>query len=98
MKLQNVRAIFLKQTVETSIKLKMIETDKLSLFFSNEFPFNKEGLAEFANTFVKKFYKKGEVILKVLKIGKDWKSIDDKQLNALFDLLIVKFHNVVDKS
>ena len=98
MKLQNVRAIFLKQTVETSIKLKMIETDKLSLFFSNEFPFNKDGLAEFVNTFVKKFYKKGEVILKVLKIGKDWKSIDDKQLNALFDLLIVKFHNVVDKS
>ena len=63
MKLQNVRAIFLKQTVETSIKLKMIETDKLSLFFSNEFPFNKDGLAEFVNTFVKKFYKKGEVIL-----------------------------------
>ena len=61
MKLQNVGAIFLKQTVETSIKLKMIETDKLSLFFSNEFPFNKDGLAEFVNTFVKKFYKKGNI-------------------------------------
>ncbi|MFY7733032.1 MAG: Crp/Fnr family transcriptional regulator [Bacteroidia bacterium] len=42
----------------------MTETDKLSLFFSNEFPFNKEGLAEFINTFVKKSYKKGEIILK----------------------------------
>jgi CRP-like cAMP-binding protein len=37
--------------------------DKLSLFFSNEFPFNKEGLAEFVDTFVKKSYQKGEVIL-----------------------------------
>ena len=42
----------------------MTETDKLSLFFSNEFPFNKEGLAEFVNTFVKKSFKKGEIILK----------------------------------
>jgi CRP-like cAMP-binding protein len=42
---------------------KMTEADKLSLFFSNEFPFNKEGLAEFVNTFVKKSYKKGKVIL-----------------------------------
>lgn len=41
----------------------MVETDKLSLFFSNEFPFNKEGLAEFVNTFIKKSYKKGKVIL-----------------------------------
>lgn len=40
-----------------------METDKLSLFFSNEFPFNKEGLAEFINTFVKKSFKKGKVIL-----------------------------------
>jgi CRP-like cAMP-binding protein len=41
----------------------MTKEDKLSLFFSNEFPFNKEGLAEFVNTFVKKTYKKGKVIL-----------------------------------
>jgi hypothetical protein len=42
----------------------MIATDKLSLFFSNEFPFNKEGLEEFVHTFVIKSYKKGEIILK----------------------------------
>lgn len=42
----------------------MIAADKLSLFFSNEFPFNKEGLEEFVNTFVIKSYKKGEIILK----------------------------------
>lgn len=42
----------------------MKETDKLSLFFSNEFPFNKDGLKEFVNTFVSKSYKKGEIILK----------------------------------
>ncbi|WP_445452112.1 Crp/Fnr family transcriptional regulator [Flavobacterium sp. 25HG05S-40] len=42
----------------------MTETDKLSLFFSNEFPFNKEGLEEFVNTFVIKSYKKGQTILK----------------------------------
>jgi hypothetical protein len=36
----------------------MTKEDKLSLFFSHEFPFNKEGLAEFVNTFVKKSYKK----------------------------------------
>lgn len=41
----------------------MTETDKLFLFFSNEFPFNKEGLEEFVNTFVIKSYKKGEIIL-----------------------------------
>jgi hypothetical protein len=41
----------------------MKEADKLSLFFSNEFPFNKDGLEEFVNTFVTKSYKKGEIIL-----------------------------------
>ena len=48
---------------QITLIIKMTETDKLSLFFSNEFPFNKEGLAEFVNTFVKKSYKKGEIIL-----------------------------------
>lgn len=42
----------------------MTETSKLFLFFNNEFPFNKEGLVEFVNTFVIKSYKKGEIILK----------------------------------
>ena len=41
----------------------MKEADKLSLFFSNEFPFNKEGLEEFVNTFVIKSCKKGEIVL-----------------------------------
>ena len=31
----------------------MNEKDKLSQFFSTEFPFNKEGLEEFLNTFKK---------------------------------------------
>jgi CRP-like cAMP-binding protein len=54
----------IKRTAATTINIKMIETDKLSLFFSNEFPFNKEGLEDFVNTFVIKSYKKGEIILK----------------------------------
>jgi CRP-like cAMP-binding protein len=54
----------MKQTAATTLTIKMTETDKLSLFFSSEFPFNKEGLEEFANSFVFKSYKKGEVILK----------------------------------
>ena len=41
----------------------MKEAHKLSLFFSNEFPFNKEGLEEFVNTFVIKSCKKGEIVL-----------------------------------
>ena len=53
----------MKRIAEKTLITKMTETDKLSLFFSKEFPFNKEGLAEFVNTFVKKSYKKGEIIL-----------------------------------
>jgi hypothetical protein len=41
----------------------MTAPDQLSLFFSNEFPFNKEGLQEFVHTFVTKSYKKGAIIL-----------------------------------
>lgn len=55
---------------------KMIETDKLSLFFSNEFPFNKEGLEEFVHTFVVKSYKKGEVILKNGNSEKELRFLD----------------------
>lgn len=54
----------------------MIETDKLSLFFSNEFPFNKEGLEEFVHTFVVKSYKKGEVILKNGNSEKELRFLD----------------------
>jgi CRP-like cAMP-binding protein len=54
----------------------MTETDKLSLFFSNEFPFNKEGLEEFANNFVIKSYKKGEIILKNGNIESELRFLD----------------------
>jgi CRP-like cAMP-binding protein len=73
----------------------MTNTDKLSLFFSNEFPFNKEGLAEFVKTFVKKTYKKGKVILengntenelRFLDKGiiREYYSINDKEKNINF--------------
>lgn len=55
----------------------MTEEDKLSLFFSNEFPFNKEGLAEFVNTFVKKSYKKGSVILENGKTENELRFLDN---------------------
>lgn len=44
----------------------------------------------FANTLQQDLIKDSAAILKVLKIGKDWKSADDKQLNALYELLTVK--------
>lgn len=44
----------------------------------------------FANTLQQDLIKDSTDILKVLKIGKDWKSVDDKQLNALYELLTVK--------
>ena len=56
-------AIFPNRTAETTLKIMMKEAHKLSLFFSNEFPFNKEGLEEFVNTFVIKSCKKGEIVL-----------------------------------
>jgi CRP-like cAMP-binding protein len=68
----------------------MKETDKISLFFSNEFPFNKEGLAEFVNTFVKKSYKKGRIILenelRFLDKGiiREYYSTKDKEKNINF--------------
>jgi CRP-like cAMP-binding protein len=54
----------------------MTEADKLSLFFSNEFPFNKEGLEEFVNTFVIKSYKKGEIILENRSIENELRFLD----------------------
>ena len=54
----------------------MKESDKLSLFFSNEFPFNKEGLDEFVNTFVLKSYKKGEIILENGNIENELRFLD----------------------
>lgn len=41
----------------------MTKTDKLYIFFQDEFPFNKEGLAEFITSFEIKTYKKGTVII-----------------------------------
>jgi signal-transduction protein with cAMP-binding, CBS, and nucleotidyltransferase domain len=57
-------------------KIIMKESDKLSLFFSNEFPFNKEGLEEFVNTFVIKSYKKGEIILENESIENELRFLD----------------------
>ena len=54
----------------------MIVADKLSLFFSNEFPFNKEGLEEFVNTFLTKSYKKGEIILENGTIENELRFLD----------------------
>lgn len=55
----------------------MTETDNLSLFFSREFPFNKEGLEEFVNTFSVKSYKKGEVILRNETIENELRFLDN---------------------
>lgn len=54
----------------------MTEADSISLFFSNEFPFNKEGLEEFVNTFVIKSYKKGEIILENGTIENELRFLD----------------------
>ena len=54
----------------------MKEADKLSLFFSNEFPFNKEGLEEFVNTFTGKSFKKGEIILENGNVENELRFLD----------------------
>lgn len=54
----------------------MTETDRLSLFFSNEFPFNKEGLEEFVQTFVIKSYRKGEMILENGSVENELRFLD----------------------
>lgn len=54
----------------------MTPTDKLFLFFSNEFPFNKEGLEEFVNTFVIKSYPKGSIILENGNIENELRFLD----------------------
>ena len=54
----------------------MIVADKLSLFFSNEFPFNKEGLEEFVNTFTGKSFKKGEIILENGNVENELRFLD----------------------
>ena len=57
-------------------KITMTESDKLSLFFSNEFPFNKEGLEEFVNTFTVKSFKKGEIILENGNVENELRFLD----------------------
>jgi CRP-like cAMP-binding protein len=74
---------------ETTIKIRMTEVDKLSLFFSNEFPFNKEGLEEFVNTFVIRSYKKGEIILENGNI--------DNELRFLDQGIIREYYATTDK-
>lgn len=60
----------------TILTIKMVEADKLSLFFSNEFPFNKEGLQEFVSTFSVKSYKKGALILENGTIENELRFLD----------------------
>ena len=55
----------------------MTEKDKLSLFFSNEFPFNKEGLEEFLHSFIVKSYKKGEIILENGNMENELRFLDE---------------------
>ena len=68
---------------------KMKQADKLSLFFSNEFPFNKEGLDEFVSTFVVKSFKKGEIILENGTI--------DNELRFLDQGIIREYYATTDK-
>jgi CRP-like cAMP-binding protein len=62
----------------------MKEADKLSLFFSHEFPFNKEGLEEFVNTFAIKSYKKGEIILENGAIENELRFLDQGIIREYF--------------
>lgn len=55
----------------------MTEKDKLFLFFSNEFPFNKEGLEEFINSFTSKHYSKGHILLKNGKTENELRFLDE---------------------
>ena len=55
----------------------MSETDKLFYFFNNEFPFNKEGLDDFINTFKIKKYLKNELILKSGETEKELRFLDN---------------------
>ena len=55
----------------------MKEKDKLFLFFSNEFPFNKEGLEEFINSFTLKHYTKGHILLKNGKTENELRFLDE---------------------
>ena len=86
---------FAKTNCRITLIIKMSETDKLSLFFSNEFPFNKEGLEEFVNTFTIKSFKKGEIILENGTIDNELRFLDqgiireyyattDKEKNIIF--------------
>ncbi|WP_298115600.1 Crp/Fnr family transcriptional regulator [Flavobacterium sp.] len=58
--------------------------DKLSLFFSNEFPFNKEGLEEFVATFNRKTYTKGEIILRSESVENELRFLDQGIVREYF--------------
>lgn len=62
----------------------MTEKDKLSLFFSNEFPFNKEGLEEFINSFASKHYSKGHILLKNGKTEKELRFLDEGVIREFY--------------
>ncbi|MBB4806142.1 CRP-like cAMP-binding protein [Chryseobacterium defluvii] len=72
-----------------------MEKDKIFEFFNQEFPFNQEGLEEFAGSFTMMHYKKGDVILKQGKtenelrfldngVIREYYAIDDREKNINF--------------
>ncbi|GAB4395438.1 MAG: Crp/Fnr family transcriptional regulator [Microscillaceae bacterium] len=63
----------------------MFKPDKLLLFFSNEFPFNKEGLELFIASFELKIFKKNELILE--------NGIPEKQLRFLDEGIVREFYS-----
>ncbi len=63
--------------------------DNIILFFNKEFPLNKEGLAEFAGSFVTQKYKKGTLILKMGEI--------ENELRFLEKGVIREFYADIDK-
>ncbi len=56
---------------------RITKRDKLAVFFSNEFPFNKEGLEEFISSFVTKTYSKGDILLKKEKTENELRFLDE---------------------
>lgn len=54
----------------------MLNNDRLFLFFNKEFPFNKEGLEEFINTFTVKTFRKNDVLLNFGDTEKELRFLD----------------------
>jgi CRP-like cAMP-binding protein len=62
----------------------MANTDQLIHFFSSKFPFNKEGLEEFATSFTTKTYPKGTLLLANDKIDLELRFLDQGHLREFY--------------